>query len=103
MPIPGSENTIGRALARASWVLFIVMFGVSAAGRVAGFGVPTDVVALLLLLAGFGCGTVSLFFISSQGRKGILIPALIGLILNGLFLLVWATNFLAALEKSEGA
>jgi hypothetical protein len=43
-----------------------------------------------------GLGIAALFGIRKHGRKGILAPALAGLVLNGLLLFIFITNFVAA-------
>ncbi|HKQ36729.1 MAG TPA: hypothetical protein VJ063_01550, partial [Verrucomicrobiae bacterium] len=45
-----------------------------------------DMVALLLISVGFLLGIVALFGISKHGTKGILAPACVGLLINGLLL-----------------
>src|ERR1700693_4730404 len=46
------------------------------------------VVSLLLYLGGLGLAIYALSQVRSAGRKGVLAPALAGLVLNGLFLLL---------------
>jgi uncharacterized membrane protein YsdA (DUF1294 family) len=44
-------------------------------------------VALLLIVAGLIFGMVALFGVSKHGKKGILVPAVIGIIISGLLII----------------
>jgi LytS/YehU family sensor histidine kinase len=55
----------------------------------------TDLVALAAAVAGLGAGLVALAFVRREGWRGVLIPAVIGLVLNALVLLIWVSNFSA--------
>ncbi len=84
-----NANPFARQAARVSWVGFIFALVLGALFR--GFeGSPMGIIILkavpLLLLLGLGLGFIALFSIRKHGIKGILIPAVLGLILNGLFL-----------------
>lgn len=84
----------GRPLARASWVIFLGIFIANALLR--RFSpVLMDLVGLVAALAGLGVGVAALVYVRREGWRGILIPALIGAVLNALVLLIWVTNFAA--------
>ena len=93
---------LSQTLAKASWVCPIIMICMITVSRSAPQARSiVDMVALLLALIGFVLGVVSLFGIRRYGRKKILAPALVGIVLNGFFVLVWVTNFMAAYERSR--
>ena len=60
-----------------------------------------DLVALLLIIVGLVFGIIALFGIGRHGSKGILIPAIVGIIANGLLLFIFITNFLAARANAQ--
>jgi hypothetical protein len=93
-----------QTLAKASWVCPLIVLGMLTVSR----SVPraktiVDMVALLLEVVCFVLGVVSLFGIRRYGRKRILAPALVGILLNGFFIFVWVTNFMAAYERARAA
>lgn len=96
-----SGRPVPQSLAKASWVFPLIIVGMLTVSRI----VPraktiVDMVALLLALIGFVLGIVSLFGIRRYGRRKILAPALVGILVNGFFILVWVTNFLTAVRAS---
>jgi hypothetical protein len=64
--------------------------------------VPRKIIALIassalcLIAVGLMFGIVALFGISKQGPKGILAPAIVGIIINGLMLSFVVANFVTA-------
>jgi hypothetical protein len=68
--------------------------------RQIGAPVIIDLIALLLMVAGLVFGVVALLGISKHGMKGILGPALAGIIINLLLLCIFLTNFMAARAKA---
>jgi hypothetical protein len=86
--------------ARASWLGPIVIFVLFAAGHQFASRMVLELVALALMVAGICLGVAALCGIRKHGRKGILTPALVGLILNGLLLFIFITNFLAARHQA---
>lgn len=71
----------------------IIIFVLEASSRHIGTRViyaRSVATALLLVIAGSILGIVALFGIFRHGRKGILAPAIIGIILNGLLVLMGA-------------
>lgn len=100
----GSTSGAGsmhRTTAKASWLLFLVALLVNFVGRKAGILVVAEIVGLLLFVAGIACGAFALTGIGRHGRKGILVPALIGLVLNALMVSVWIANFTNARNRAR--
>ncbi len=57
--------------------------------------VGAELIAMLFILLGFVLGVTGLVRMAWEGRKGILVPALIGTILSALLVLIFVTNFIA--------
>ena len=91
---PRSAHSYGRTLARGSWLLFVGALVVNRVGRITEVFVLTDLVVLVVLLVCIVLAVLALASMRTQGRKAILIPALIGLALDTLLVVVWVTNFL---------
>jgi hypothetical protein len=99
---PGNPNSFARQAAKASWVSFIFAYVFAAmARRLGGTGMqPVFLVTeALFLLIGLALGVAGLRGIRKHGRKGILIPALVGVILNGVVLGVILVVILVGLNK----
>lgn len=92
---------LARHAALLSVFSFLLFLIVSSLARRLGLGLSADLIGLALFLLGFAAAVFALIGIRRHGRKGILIPALIGLLLNGFMLSVWAGNFAAARAESE--
>src|SRR5258708_40366687 len=88
--------------AKASWLGLIVIFVLFAVGHQIEARVVLELIALVLIVAGICLGIAALFGIRQHGKRGILAPALVGLILNRLLLLIFITNFLAAKARHTG-
>ncbi len=78
--------------ARLSWVcpifiLFVLMFS-----RQIGSRVIVDMGSLLFMVFGLVFGAAALFGIRTHGKRGILIPAIVGIIINGLLLFIYVIN-----------
>jgi hypothetical protein len=69
--------------------------------RQMGARVIIELVSLLLMVVGFMFGVVALFGIRTHGKSGILAPAIVGIIINGLLLFIFVTNFLAASARAQ--
>jgi hypothetical protein len=57
--------------------------------------------AFFLTLVGFVFGIAALFGIRRHGTKGILLPALIGIILNGLIIVMFITMIASAFSRAR--
>jgi len=99
-PLPPPQKYRTKAFAyqaaRASWLGPVVIFVLFAFGHQVEARVILELIALALILAGICLGIIALFGIRKHGKKGILAPALVGLIFNGLLLFIFITNFVAA-------
>ena len=86
---PPNIKPFARHAARASWISFIFAFVLLMLLHPLQ-GSPLEFIILraapLLMLLGFALGLIALFGIRKYGIKGILLPAVIGLILNGLLI-----------------
>lgn len=60
-----------------------------------------DLIAFGVMTIGLIFGLIALAGISRYGAKGILAPAIVGIILNGLLLFIFVTNFLAARARAQ--
>jgi hypothetical protein len=93
-------NTIQK-LATASWAVPLVYaFAARLVGLVIG-RVLGDVLVFVVAVVGLFVAAFCLCAIPRLGRTGILLPAIGGLVLNGIVLAIWIPNFLAARERSQ--
>jgi len=90
-----------RQAAKGSWVSAVIVFLLLAFGGRTGARAVLELVALLLIVAGFVLGVVAIFGIRKHGKKGILAPALIGIIINAVLIFIFLTNFLAARARAQ--
>jgi hypothetical protein len=99
---PQNTGSFSHQAAKASWVTAVLVFVLSAfGGQAGGARVLIELIALLLMVIGFILGIVALLGIRKHGVKGILAPALIGLIINGLLIFIFISNFLAARARAR--
>ena len=90
---PPTKTSFSHQAAKLGWVcpvISVIIFVLLIFNRqiVARNIIPIIVpVALLLMVVGLIFGIVALFGISKHGTKGILAPAIVGIIINGLLLL----------------
>jgi hypothetical protein len=95
-----SESTFPRQAARASILAPIV-------AAIAGNFVRTqspivaDLITIVLVVAGLGLAVIALVGMSRAGKKGVLVPAAIGLILNLALVSVFLKNFAAAYSRAR--
>ena len=87
--------------AKGSWSSSVIVFFLLVFSST-GAKVVLELITLLLILAGLSLGIIALFGIRKHGTKGILAPALVGIIINGLLLFIFANNFLAARAAHSG-
>ncbi len=93
-------NAFAHQAAKGSWIICVIVLLLNGFGkRVIGLGVVLDLVAFAGIVAGLALGVIALFGIRKYGTKGILASALVGIVINGLFLLIFVTNFLAAVQR----
>ena len=99
---PRNPNPFARQVARASWITFIFAYGFSALARQPGGSDLNPYLMItvpLFLLVGFALGVIALFGVRRHGTKGILIPAIVGLILDGVYLGAILVAILVGLSK----
>jgi hypothetical protein len=89
MNTSSQATTFAYQTARLSWVCPIVAFFLVAFAQPIGARMIPDLMAGLLIVVGFILGVIALFGISKHGSKGILAPAIVGIIISGLFVVVW--------------
>ena len=95
-----SLNT-AKALATASWLMLIAfIFGKRYIGAVIG-PLLSDLMVFFIAILGIILALLCFTQVPRLGRKGILIPAIIGLLLNGLMLAIWNPNFLTARRRAR--
>jgi hypothetical protein len=102
MNTPSQTTTFAHQAARLSWVCPIIVFILLALGGKAGARVIIDRIALLFIIVGLLFGIIALFGISRDGSAGILASAFVGIIMNGLLLFIFVTNFMAARARAQG-
>src|SRR5690349_17641055 len=96
------QNTgFAREAAKASWASSVIVFLILALGSRTGAKAILELVSLVLILLGLSLGFIALFGIRKHGMKGILAPAITGIIINGLLVFIFATNFFAARARAQ--
>src|SRR6266540_1637911 len=98
---PQQVKAFPHQAAKASWASAALVFILVAFGRRTGATVVIELIALALMLVGLALGVISLFGIRRHGTKHILAPALVGILINGLLLSIFVTNFLAARARAQ--
>ncbi len=98
---PSKTTSFSHQAAKLSWVCPIMISLLLMFGRQAGARVIIELVALLLIVAGLVFGVVGLFGMRTHGKSGILASAIVGILINGLLLLIFVTNFLAARARAQ--
>ena len=90
-----------QKLATASWAIpLIYAFAARLVGLVIG-RVLADVLVFVVASVGFVVAIACLIAMTRYGRKGILAPAIGGLLLNAIVLAIWIPNFLAARDRAR--
>jgi len=93
-PVQASGSR-AKSLARASWIIFLGIVVANSLLRRSGLAGFADVIGLVAAMTGLGLAAAALVYVRRDGWRGILVPALIGAVLNGLTLLIWITNSLS--------
>jgi len=91
--VAGSRSR-GKTLANASWILFLGLVVANSMLRRLSPALA-DLVVLAGALTALGAGVAALFYARREGRRGIVLPSLIGICLNGLLLLIFVANLMA--------
>jgi hypothetical protein len=95
------KTSLAQQAANGSWASPLIIFLLLVLGRNVASPLVLDLIGLLLLLTGLSLGIAALFGIRKHGAKGILAPAVVGIVINGLLLLIFATNFFTARAKAK--
>lgn len=102
-PIPQPASSLpatpdrprGATFARWSWLLVVIGIVVNGLVKRAFGAFAADLVVLALIVTGLALAILALARVRREGRAGILLPAIVGLVLNGLLVLIFVTNFFA--------
>jgi ABC-type glycerol-3-phosphate transport system permease component len=91
--VPKAPPSRAQQAAKASWMapLIVVIFNYvlkSSLQRTGSRSLVIVVVSLVIYVAGLLLAIYALSQVKTAGRKGVLAPAIVGLLLNGLFLLI---------------
>jgi uncharacterized membrane protein HdeD (DUF308 family) len=98
---PPVKPSFSHQAAKLSWVCPIIVFLLVTFGKQAGLRVMIELIALCFIVMGLVAGVAALFGIRTHGKKGILVPAIVGIVINGLLLFIFVTNFIAARSRAE--
>jgi hypothetical protein len=99
-PTPAKTTSFAHQAATLSWVCPIIVGVLARFGNQLNAPLLVGLVVFTFLIVGLILGVVALFGISKHGKKGILWPALIGIVLNGFLLFIFVTNFIAARDRA---
>lgn len=105
-PTPPKTTSFSHQAAKLSWVcpiITIIIFALLIFDRqvIARKTIAlVAAVALWLVVIGLIFGIVALFGISKHGTKGILAPAIVGIIINGLLLSFVVMNFMTSRARA---
>lgn len=88
-------------IARASWIVPVIAIFVPSfvRGMAQPVRVVTDLVTLLLCVLAVISAVYAMLQIRSLGKKKILLPALVGLVMNGLLIAIWVSNCVVAASR----
>jgi hypothetical protein len=101
MNAPPETKAFAYQAAQLSWICPIIMYLILVADKQISSPMILDLVALMLIVVGLIFGIISLSGISEHGSKGILAPAIVGIIINGLLLFIFVTNFMTARARAQ--
>jgi positive regulator of sigma E activity len=85
-----------RGAARLAWLLPVGGMVLNSILRRSAGALVADAVVMLLVLAGIVAGVYALTGVSRVGAKGVVGPAVAGLIVNGLLVLIFVSNLTAS-------
>jgi len=99
-----SEKGFPHQAARGSWICPLLIIGMlmvgGHVGRSLGSPVILELVALAMMCIGMVLAIIAFCGIPKYGARGLLAQAISGVLLNGLFLFIFVTNFLAARARA---
>lgn len=101
-PLPKTTSpSFSHQSAKVSWICPLLVVFLLMATKQIGARFIIELVAFLLFVVGFVFGIIALSGIRKHGKSGILTPAIVGIIINGSFLLIFITNFLGAKARAQ--
>jgi hypothetical protein len=110
MPQYVYTNTAFHQLAKASWVAPLIALCLGCFGNAAARGsedrtasIIVGLINIVLILGGLVCGIIALCGVKRCGRSGILAPAIVGVVLNGVFVLAMVAVIPLALSTRSSA
>ena len=92
--VPKAPPSRAQQAAKASWMAPLIVIIFNFVLKSGGLSASTSrsrviaVVSLVIYIAGLLLAIYALSQVGTAGRKGVLAPAIVGLLLNGLFLLI---------------
>ena len=93
--------SLSQKLARSSWMMFVLAVILTLLSRqIPRAEMPGEIATLLVLVTGVLCGVAGLFGMKGHNRGQVLWPSVVGIILNGLVLSIFANNFIVARAKA---
>ena len=99
-PLPSNDNkSIAHSAAKGSLALGILALGFLPYGRIRPHP-GTDLIATAVVIVGFVGGVIALAGIRAHGKRGVLKSGLLGLVLNGLLIVLFVTNFAKSRQKA---
>ena len=87
--------------AKLSWVCPLILVVINIFAKQVASPLIIDLLALVLITVGFVFGVIVLCGIPKHGPRGILGPAMAGLVINGLLISIFVSNFMAARAKAQ--
>ena len=103
-----ATDSFSKQAAKASWIIPLLALGMMAIGNSAMKSSGSSIgplilggVVILLFIAGIILGVISLYGIKKYGKKGLLAPAIIGILLNGGFLSLLLMIASTAINKAS--
>jgi hypothetical protein len=85
-PQPPQSTTLAHQAAKGSWHSVVIVFVLGVFSRPARAEVAFESISFFVMVVGLVLGVIALFGIRKHGRKGILTPAIVGIVLNALLL-----------------
>jgi len=95
-----SEKGFPHQAARASWICPLLFIVIMMFGSRVGSQMILDLIGLAMICVGIVLAIIAFCGIPRYGARGLLAQAISGVLLNGLFFFIFATNFLAARARA---
>jgi len=101
MDTPPPAKPFAYQAAKLSWVCPLILVVINIFAKQVASPLIIDLLALVLIAVGFVFGIIALCGIPRHGPRGILGHALAGLVINGLLIFIFVTNFMAARANAQ--